>query len=998
MKIGSKVSDKAWGDVDKGALGKTLADGYADGSVTKAQIREVYAFVPEEAFGKGSDGKPAFAYSKGWGPHHEVSGGTIVLNRGGLGGAAAAVAGGRSEPSLSGGELKKAKAHLRRHYKAIKEKPPAGLAESLAIRKAGRGKELTELVKGSLDYTMDMIRSAFRAQFNPMDTYPFPFYAQEIFSDHVIVSEYPSDELAPDEYYMVTYQKSDAGYVFAARDEWEIVELTYQPKTATPADVGESGKGRRGKRFDERITACGVVTLLEAEEGKPRRIKAVGVTADVVNGNSRRYPADVLRAAVEELKGHLHESAGQGRFVPVLGEAEHPADKTTRRPNLLETVVKWEAVDFDGAHVLLEGAILPTSKGRDIQALMESGVMPGVSQRGYGESRIEKEDGKRIEVVESLTITGYDLVMEPSDPDATVTMFESQQEEDEMDPEEIRKFIAANPQLFEGMVKGKVDEAVKAMSGEQLKALEERIRSTLSLAEGEDWMKALQEATKAKAELEARKQKETMDAAVAEATKELPYGKLNAAFVEAVKAQTFKSVEEVKKFCEAKRQEYDVIVSQARLAGMGLQVKGPVIETQTGTPEFARGAWEFYESLIKSGHVQRHDLREPKSINEIKTAEMLERFDKLYQQKLMQEAETTSDVSLPYSVSRAILQAVWPELVATSIFDTGVTDQAPSRVYYETYAGESGSYATITDEHVATTADTWVAMAHAIVRPGGLVIQDVGGTVTYTEGTDYVADYLTGKIKALSGGTIADLNSGTVHASYVYDAIRQGENAAIQRGKMQLSYCTLEIAANRLAQQITSEMVLFSRSQIGWDATTRTLAALVTEMRKRIDKALMFNALNAALTVASNSGGTWTVASDPSTTLYGYIGAAKVKCANRYYPPTALLCSLTNSDRIGNSDIFTAAGKRPDADLNANGYVGRLKGLPVFESTEFSDSYIMVFNREIVMYRIFQPMTLKGPYPSYSSTNLVAADQWYAEQYDGAVTPVNEKASYVKVA
>ena len=215
---------------------------------------------------------------------------------------------------------------------------------------------------------------------------------------------------------------------------------------------------------------------------------------------------------------------------------------------------------------------------------------------------------------------------------------------------------------------------------------------------------------------------------------------------------------------------------------------------------------------------------------------------------------------------------------------------------------------------------------------------------------------------------------------------------------MSLSYATLNIAANRLAQQITSEAVLFSRSQIGWDATTRTLASLVTEMRKRIDKALVFNALNAALTVASNSGGTWTVASDPSITLYGYIGAAKVKCDNRYYPATAILCSNTNSDRIGNSDIFAAAGKRPDADLNANGYVGRLKGLPVFQSTEFSDSYIMVFNREILMYRVYQPMTLKGPFPSYSSGQLVAADQWFAEQYDGAVTPVNEKASYVKVA
>jgi hypothetical protein len=119
--------------------------------------------------------------------------------------------------------------------------------------------------------------------------------------------------------------------------------------------------------------------------------------------------------------------------------------------------------------------------------------------------------------------------------------------------------------------------------------------------------------------------------------------------------------------------------------------------------------------------------------------------------------------------------------------------------------------------------------------------------------------------------------------------------------------------------------------------------------------------------------------------------------AKRFYTPTFVLASATNSDRIANWDGFTAAGKRPDSDLNANGYLGRLKGLPVFQSTEFSDGYALIGNKELLMYRVFQPMTLKGPFPSYSSGNLIAADQWYAEQYDGALCPVNEKGSTVKV-
>ncbi len=54
----------------------------------------------------------------------------------------------------------------------------------------------------------------------------------------------------------------------------------------------------------------------EKEEGKARKIKIEGaMTANVVNGNRRRYPVDVVRSAVEELRSHLNESAGQGRAI-----------------------------------------------------------------------------------------------------------------------------------------------------------------------------------------------------------------------------------------------------------------------------------------------------------------------------------------------------------------------------------------------------------------------------------------------------------------------------------------------------------------------------------------------------------------------------------------------------------------------------------------------------------------------------------------------------------
>jgi len=419
-------------------------------------------------------------------------------------------------------------------------------------------------------------------------------------------------------------------------------------------------------------------------------------------------------------------------------------------------------------------------------------------------------------------------------------------------------------------------------------------------------------------------------------------------------------------------------------------------------PEFARGAHEFSEAMIRRGIAPRVDLRNPKKINDIVAARVLEHFDKVYEKPLLREAklvetgELSTDLNIPYSASRAILAAVWPQLVSTSIFDVDVTDQSPTRVYYEAYADVSGKHTAITDEHWTTDHDDWVSLAHKMIQPGTVVVQTTGGSGTYVEGVDYIVDYLDGRIMALSTGTPLT-DSTAYHVSYHYDSVREGENTAIQRGKATLSYVTLDCQANRLATEITNEAIVFSRSQLGWDATARTLAMLVTELRREIDQALMYSALSRALGVASNSGGTWTAASDPLIDLVSYVGTAKVKVAKRYYTPDWALFSLTNSDTLANWEGFTAAGARPDAELNANGFIGRLKGLPVYASTEFSDAYALVGNRQIVHYRIYQPMNLKGPYPSYSSNNLVAAEQWYAEQYDGYVTPVAGKASTVKI-
>jgi hypothetical protein len=300
--------------------------------------------------------------------------------------------------------------------------------------------------------------------------------------------------------------------------------------------MAESRKPGSVRLTENIASAVMLAPVQEAQGDGARRIRAVGMTADIVNGNGRRYPRAVLAGAIEHLNKHLHESAGQGRLV-ATGEVEHPSDKGTGRPNLLETVIKWEAASLDvQGRVLLEGAILPTSKGKDLSTLVEHGVPVGISMRGYGTAKTVTESiaGERrsVQEVQELWITGWDAVMEPSDPTAQIT--ESQQDTNEEAPqaqekkimtlEELLKLLSEKPEMREALI-GKLGLTEKAALAETLGVKPDEIG------------KALEEAQRAKAELAQRQAQEAVNAEIAEATKGLKYGDaLNGLFADSIRA------------------------------------------------------------------------------------------------------------------------------------------------------------------------------------------------------------------------------------------------------------------------------------------------------------------------------------------------------------------------------------------------------------------------------------------------------------------------------
>lgn len=825
------------------------------------------------------------------------------------------------------------------------------------------------------------------------------------FADRVVAYVYSEEGPRYRRVWEIPYTRDEAGaFVFGGPTEVKEIAL-FEPVTESAPSTG-SGAGRKGQAFTETIEQV-MESAPSASAGAGRKVKAIGITADVVNGNGRRYPRAVLAAAVAGLNSHLHESNGQGRLVTVAtGEVEHPSDKGGR-PNLLETVVKWNAASLDSAgKVLLEGVIIPTGKGKDISTLIEHGVPVGVSMRGFGAFRSLTEGERTIQEVTELTIKGFDLVAQPSDPNGQVV--ESQQPKpegkkktmtlEEMlkelqgNPAKLAEFLQANPALAEAVV-GQLGYADKRVLAGQMGVSPARLEQSV------------QELLEAKRQLEEQQHAAMIEQAIQAECKALPYGKLNEKFIESVRAEKPQTAEQVLAIVESKVKEWDTLLSAAKLTGMGgpqVRVLGPVFERETGQPEFTRAAWEITENLITSGNGKRFELAKADFGACRYTRAVLKRFDEVYKARLMEEsrqfneAEQSSDLNLPYSVSRAIIEQAFPELIAANVFDFSTTDQAPALIFFESYTPESGSVVTVAPAAVTVSRTAFTAVPSAGKRliPGTVTVTSNPAGTTYVEGVDYVIDYLNGTVMALTGGIA---NGASVLVGYQYDAIRKGELTAISRAKNTLTNKALNIAADRLATQITTEAIVFSRSQLGYDAVGRTLANLVRQIRRRIDKGVMYMALTASLQQASNSGGTWASASDPIAKLVEYVGVAKVKVENRFYEPTSILMSKTNADRLSNWDGFTAQGF-PNAVLTSAGYAGSIKGLPIFASPEFPDSHVTVQNREVVMHRVYQPMQIKGPYPSYdNSGNLLAADQYYSEEFNGTDAPVVEKIAHVRI-
>jgi len=148
------------------------------------------------------------------------------------------------------------------------------------------------------------------------------------------------------------------------------------------------------------------------EDGKKQYfIEGVFMQGDIKNRNGRVYPAEVLD---KEVQRYNETYVNKKRAYGELGHPQGPSINLERVSHMI-TELKRDGANFMGrAKIMTE-----TPYGAIVKSLMDEGAQLGVSSRGMGSVKQNKQGIAEVQN-DFYLATAADIVADPSAPDAFV--------------------------------------------------------------------------------------------------------------------------------------------------------------------------------------------------------------------------------------------------------------------------------------------------------------------------------------------------------------------------------------------------------------------------------------------------------------------------------------------------------------------------------------------------------------------------------------------------
>lgn len=152
--------------------------------------------------------------------------------------------------------------------------------------------------------------------------------------------------------------------------------------------------------------------ISEAKEdgGKNMYIEGIFLQADIKNRNGRMYSSDIME---NEVNRYLKESVAAKRAFGELGHPSGPQINLDRVSHIITELRR------DGSNWIGKARLTETPMGNIARGLIESGAQLGVSSRGMGSLKLNREGINEVQNDFRLA-TAADIVADPSAPDAFV--------------------------------------------------------------------------------------------------------------------------------------------------------------------------------------------------------------------------------------------------------------------------------------------------------------------------------------------------------------------------------------------------------------------------------------------------------------------------------------------------------------------------------------------------------------------------------------------------
>jgi len=144
--------------------------------------------------------------------------------------------------------------------------------------------------------------------------------------------------------------------------------------------------------------------------GKNYFIEGVIMQGDIKNRNGRMYPASTL---IKEMTRYNKNYVEAKR---AYGELGHPAGPTI---NLDRVSHMFTELKQDGSNIIGRAKVMDTPMGKIVKSLIDEGANLGISSRGMGSIK-QNKDGVMEVQGDFMLATAGDVVADPSAPDAFV--------------------------------------------------------------------------------------------------------------------------------------------------------------------------------------------------------------------------------------------------------------------------------------------------------------------------------------------------------------------------------------------------------------------------------------------------------------------------------------------------------------------------------------------------------------------------------------------------